>query len=310
MFRARATAGVNGRMFLVSLFFDADGWFNLDRQLSRCSPADRAAAMRSMTKGVVLTAITIAVLAGISGCDSGGRPVPPVMPSSVTPSSPSVPPNRVFLFVTVLHTPCSGCLVEITAGPGAGRSATTAHGEATLEIPQREAVTLRASKKGYRPATTTVSVTGSLVTLNLESEGPTIDLAGARLLEIRADVACDQLPAALRVRRYPVSLVKETSRFRVYPVDDVFTDFLMAVGASVDEAFFVIENWDNEQDGIIERLPAGGALRIQLWTYLVPVANPDAISTPIEGTISYCDTASSCIAVCESQTHQLTLTRR
>jgi hypothetical protein len=95
----------------------------------------------------------------------------------------------------------------------------------------------------------------------------------------------------------------------VYPVGDVFTDFLMSVAVSIDEAIFIIENWDNEQEGIIERLPDGRTLRMNLWTYLVPVANRDAISTPIEGTISYWD-SSKALGVCVSKTHQLTLTRR
>jgi hypothetical protein len=147
----------------------------------------------------------------------------------------------------------------------------------------------------------------------LESEGPAIDVAGPRFLSLRADDTCDRLPEGLRARTYPVSLAKSgQGLFRAEPVDQIFKKFFVAVGVSVDEATFGVEDWATEQDGIIEELSDGGTLRIHLWmSSVVPVANPNAISTSIEGTFTYCDASSGCgSAVCESKSHQLTLTRR
>ena len=264
-------------------------------------------------KSTALFAIAMAALTGIA-CDSEPSPAASI-PPLVTPSA--APTYRLQVHVITMGTPCSGCVVEITSAPAAGMSATTAEGRATFDLPAPGVVELRASKDGYRTATATVTVENSYnptyQSVRLESDRPAIDLAGMHTLEVRAAAACSQLPDELRVRTYPVSLAGWGSAFtfRAYSADnDAFVDFLMWVGVSVDNAFLVIENWTNERDGIIERLPAGGTLRIHLWSSVVPASNPDAISTPIEGTISYCDASSNCIAICESKNHQLTLTRR
>jgi hypothetical protein len=175
-------------------------------------------------------------------------------------------------------------------------------------------VAVRVSKDKYRAATTTLTLDGrnSSGSVFLESEGPAIDLSGARVLGLRADDSCDRLPVALRARDYPVSLAKSSPGFfRAEPVDQIFKTFVVGVGASVDEAIFGVENWNTADEGIIEELPDGGTLRIHLWMWsAVPVENPNAISTSIEGTIMYCDASSKCTALCESKTHQLQLTRR
>jgi len=267
----------------------------------------------------VARAAAIVVFAGIAAC--GADPITlPVTPSPVT-SSPGpafVPPPtyRLDMGILTINMPCSGCLVEITSGPGAGLSLTTARGgQAAFGIPEPGGVvTVRASKDNYRPTTTTLTVNGSsnIGELSLQPNAPLVDLVGARSVEVRADAACaNGLPAEFRVRTYPVSLVKENPNiFRAQPPHEGFSRFVMQVFALVEEVWFAIDNWEPEGPGIIEPLPNGTTLQIDLWSWEVPVSNPDSISTPIGGTISICDASNKCTAVCRSNTHQLTLTRR
>jgi hypothetical protein len=205
--------------------------------------------------------------------------------------------------------------MEITSGPSAGLSTTTTLGYGTLYVEDAPSVTVRVSKDKYRAATVSLTLNGSnsAGTVVLQSEGPAIDLAGARLLDLRSDDTCDRLPVALRARTYPVSLARSgQGLFKAEPVDRQFKTFTVEVGASVDEAIFVILDPQKRTSGIIEELPDGGRLEIDLWmlSSVVPVENPNAISTPIEGTFMSGDASSRCIAVCESKAHQLTLTRR
>ena len=255
-----------------------------------------------------------------AGCSGpSGTPASPVQPTSAAPT-PVVP---LQLSVWVGHTtgwPCAGCLVEITSGPGAGASAATgsvgpSFGNVNFQIPVPGAVTLRVSKDGYRVVDDTVEMDRSrsttFRTITIESVLPPIDLSGSGVLELRADAACSQLPPEVRTRTYPVSVVKQDRGFRFFPVEDVFKDFLMWAGVSGNDVAIIIENWANEQEGIVEQLSSGHVLKIQAWTEVFPVSNGcDTISRTIEGTISYCDASSRCSVVCESKNHQLTLTRR
>ena len=265
----------------------------------------------------VICLVASAVVAG--GC--GAPPIDlssratPIAPSPPVVSSPTAAPTySVALIVYTLGTPCSGCRMEITTGPSAGLSTTTTNGHGTLYVQDAPSVTLRVSKDRYRAATTSLTLDGrnSAGTVVLQSEGPAIDLAGARFLDLQAADSCDRLPVALRARTYPVSLARSgQGLFRAEPVGQQFKTFVVEVGASVDEAIFEVLDRRKGTSGIIEELPDGGTLQIDLWMWaVVPVENPNAISTSIEGSMMYCDASSRCTAVCESRDHQLTLTRR
>jgi hypothetical protein len=267
-----------------------------------------------------MRAVTWLIVSALSGIACGADPIRvPVTPSQFTPSpGPAFVPTPTYLvrvFVLTMTSPCSGCLVEITNGPGAGLAATTVRGEATFGNLEPGAVTVRASRDKYRPATITLMVDGPRTTIGgtvfLEPAVPTIDFTGARLLEVRADATCNQLPAEFRVRTYRVSLVRSNpGRFQAEPLDNVFKEFTVSVFGLVDEAAFAVADLDLELPGIVEELPDRATLRMDLYSFPVPVANRDAVSTPIEGSIAYCDASAKCTAVCNSKAHQLTLTRR
>src|SRR5689334_13450265 len=106
---------------------------------------------------VVVWLVASAVVIGGCGAD-------PVDFSSLrTPAAPSpgpafvpatVPTYPFGLYVSTVGIPCSGCLVEIIDGPGAGSSATTIEGgRANFYLPQTGALTVRVSKSKYRTAT-------------------------------------------------------------------------------------------------------------------------------------------------------------
>ena len=263
----------------------------------------------------------------VGGCTNRATPVDlsslrtPIAPSPTSepapsPAPPAPSPNpptySVRLFVVTLSSHCEGCLAEIISGPGKGASGTTVDGQVTLQIPESGPVTVRISKDKYRPATTNLFVDGpnsrgQIVTL--EAAVPTVDFSGPRLLEVRADAACNRLPEALRVRTYAVSFVKSgPGRFSAEPTDEIFSSFVVDIFGLVDEASILIEEPDSGQPGIIERLPDGGTLRMDIWADL-PVASVDAISVPLEGKVSFCEVSGRC-TVCDSKAHQLTLTRR
>jgi hypothetical protein len=135
---------------------------------------------------------------------------------------------------------------------------------------------------------------------------------------VRAAAVCDQLPAELRTRTYPVSfrwlapgVFRFEGVFRAEPIGGAFDDFYLWVVGLADEAAFAAHHPTFfDEAGIVERLPDGGTLYINMSTGVVPVANPDEVSTAIGGSISYCDAASKCTAECASNAHQLRLTRR
>jgi hypothetical protein len=260
------------------------------------------------------------VVSVLSGIACGAAPVAlPVTPSAVTPPpAPPVVPVPFYhlgLFVLTMTTPCSGCLVEIISGPGSGASATTVQGHVTLRIPEPGgAVTIRASRDKYRPATSTMLVDGlnPIVSgrVSLEPAAPTVDVAGARLLEVRAGETCSNLPTELRLRTYPVSFVKQDPNiFQAEPIGGVFSkNFHVRVLGLVDEA--VVGIGDFFEVGIVEQLPDGGRLEIHLWPSIVPVVDPDAISATIEGTVLYHHPSPIRWVLCESKAHSFTLTRR
>jgi hypothetical protein len=107
-----------------------------------------------------------------------------------------------------------------------------------------------------------------------------------------------------------VSPVAQDRGFRVFAADPVFQDFLLWTGVSGNDVAVYIENWTNEQNGIVERLASGNVLKIHAWTGVFATSGADLVSSNIEGTFSYCNASSKRSAVCESKNHRLTLTPR
>jgi hypothetical protein len=140
------------------------------------------------------------------GCGDSKSPV------QATPVLPAPPPGPVSVNGQVKDTafrPVAGVRVEVVDGPSAGVFATT-NTAGRYELPGvfSEPFTVRATKEGYAPFTTTLSMRYSPVSISivLALSTPSVNIAGDYTLTLTADTACSGLPDAARSRSYAVSM--------------------------------------------------------------------------------------------------------
>jgi hypothetical protein len=86
-----------------------------------------------------------------------------------------------------------------------------------------------------------------------------------------------------------VSVVAQDRGFRVFAADSVFQDFLVWAGVSGNDVVVYMENWTNEQEGIVERLASRDVLKIRGWTGVFATSGADLVSSNMEGSFSLCD---------------------
>jgi hypothetical protein len=160
-------------------------------------------AMRLKTYAMRLTALWLTMTC--LGCGDSKSPV------QVTPVRPAPGPVSVNGQVndTALR-PVAGVRVEVVDGPSAGVFGTT-NTAGHYELPGvfSEPLTVRATKEGYAPFTTTRSmqygpVESICIVLALST--PSVNIAGDYTLTLTADTACSGLPDAARSRTYTVSM--------------------------------------------------------------------------------------------------------
>ena len=160
-------------------------------------------AMRLKTHAMRLTAawLTMTCL----GCGDSKSPV------QATPVLPAPAPGPVLVVGQVNDTalrPLADVRVEVVDGPSAGVFATT-NTVGHYEVPGvSEPFTVRATKDGYAPFTTTRSMGYSPLSIYivLALSTPSVNLAGDYTLTLTADTACSGLPDAARARTYTVSM--------------------------------------------------------------------------------------------------------
>jgi len=196
------------------------------------------------------------------------QPTPSVAPSSSNPAS-TITSFAVWGAVRDTHlNGLSDVPVEIVDGPMSGTVVRTdVHGQFRFPDAFAEEATLRATKAGYltataralRPATRTVGGPQTIVTIELPSPEPSIDISGTYTFTVGNSPACDVIPEPLRVRTYDVILAPHTNpySFRMNFTDRNVLDAwnpAIEIRLKGSQMQMVIGDWNA---GIIEDVPSG-----------------------------------------------------
>lgn len=268
---------------------------------------------------IVVSAILVSC-----GCGDSRRAGGFVIPSPTAPAAPVIEVSTTYLVQGwVSRTdvgPCRECTVEIVDGPLAGTTTQTTAGRFSFRVPNDiRRVTLRASGADLRGVEDKVAGEGVGYFPNLyvtSSVTPPLSLTGKYTVQIDADpLACASISASARRRTYDVMVESggfmPQYKFEARALNEVerFDMFLGVSGNHVAAGFW---HWQDESDGIIDRLDTetGETLKALVWS---PASQPPDGSSwvlPLSGTVTWCATATSSCARCESTRHLLTMTRR
>ena len=289
------------------------------------SPAMRRKtyAMRLIAASIIMTCL---------GCGDSKSPV------QATPVLPAPAPGPVSVVGQVNDTalrPLADVRVEVVDGPSAGVFATT-DTVGHYELPGvSEPFTLRATKDGYAPFTTTRSMQyGPLyIWIVLALSTPSVNLAGAYTLTLTADTACSGLPDAARSRTYTVSMTSMPNTPENYQAVLGGATFLSSEAGQFDvdvagtyAHFRFGDPWDDgdgakrEGSYIIEEVAPSTYLGITGSAGLT-VDGGTTISSSFSGDMAYCVNPNPAAivhyqcpvgqpVVCYSTNHRLLLVRR
>jgi carboxypeptidase family protein len=269
----------------------------------------------------VITAVAILMLAGC------GRD------SDIDPITPATNSFAVSGYVTdTAGRSIDQARIEVVDGPQAG-AVTLSDARGQFSFGQRftEGNRIRASKDGYR--TTDESVIRfvgtnpsypTVVSFQLASLTPSIDLTGGYLVTITADAACTGLPANATSRTYVATVTRRSvdwayigqlsgAIFAPAPIASLHYDrFLANVFGTV-----VRFGFSNPDDyGIVEQLGPDSFVDISGTADATVEARTSSVEAPFSGYFSYCaapkPTFFDCTIPridCTSTNHRLTLTR-
>jgi hypothetical protein len=161
-------------------------------------------------KTYAMRLIAVSIIMTCLGCGDSKSPVQatPVLPAPAPPPAPG--PVLVAGWVNdTADRPLADVRVEVVDGLSAGVFATT-NTVGHYELPWvSEPFTVRATKEGYAPFTTTRSMQYSPLSIwiVLALSTPSVNLTGDYTLTLTADTACSgNLPDAARSRIYTVSM--------------------------------------------------------------------------------------------------------
>ena len=287
-------------------------------------------AMRLKTYAMRLTAawLTMTCL----GCGDSKSPV------QATPVLPAPAPGPVSVVGQVNDTalrPLADVRVEVVDGPSAGVFATT-NTVGHYELPGvSEPFTVRATKEGYAPFTTTRSTGYSPLSIYivLALSTPSVNIAGDYTLTLTADTACSGLPDAARSRTYTVSMTSMPNTPENYRAVLGGATFLSSEAGQFDvdvagtyAHFRFGDPWD-DGDGakragsyIVEEVAPSTYLGIAGSAGLTANGGT-TISGSFSGTVQYCVNPNPAaignyqcpvgqIVVCNSTNHQMLFVRR
>jgi len=282
--------------------------------------------------GVVLSVLA----AGMAACDSsrpsvptGPTPVPQPVPQSTTISVSGYVSDSAF-------RPLAGAVIEVLDGPQAGLSATAgATGTFGLAGNFDDSTRFRASKEGHVDSTGTLSPRcatcngARFIYLVLGVSAPPVEIAGEYSLTFVADSKCTDIPSELRTRSYNATIRPAANDH--YPPN---TNFQITISGAQ-----FLKGYESFPIGVSGNLVAfelrgeGPYLveEVAPNTYLgfdgraeasVGTSRVSTISVPFQGWVDYCAKTSpmgqyydchaglTARAECESNSHQLILTRR
>ena len=186
--------------------------------LQRCPGGHRRRPGADMRRHLGLLVLLFTV-----GCDNAQLPAQPTAPLP----APTLQEFRLTGSVRdTASRPLSAARVEVIAGPNAG-TVTTTNERGRFSMPESftGVITVRASKDGYAPETTSIPSPRALerlpaggasnwdMSFDLAPLGPSVDLAGLHTMTLTADRACTNLPEAARAHlhrndfiRLPINL--------------------------------------------------------------------------------------------------------
>jgi len=244
-------------------------------------------------------AILALALAGVAACSGPKLPVQPspspstapqpARSSDLTPPIPAEPITSFTVWGSVRDTFFNGLAdvpVEIIDGPMSGTVVRTGpSGQFKFPDPFPEEATLRATKDGYvtatarapRPTTRTVGGPQTLVTIELPSPEPSLDISGNYTFTVGNEPACDVIPEPLRVRTYDVSLVRFTNPYS-FRMNFSDPNVLDAWGPAIEirlkgsEMQMVIGDWNA---GLIEDFESGW---VTFFGYATATMTPAGVS--------------------------------
>lgn len=214
--------------------------------------------------------------------------------------------------------------VEIEEGSQAGAATVTdAVGRFEVPGPFSGAVTVRASREGYRAVTRRIDGAPYSIGLRLEPDGPSVDISGEYGLTLIADQTCTSLPDSARQRTYALTIRPDPAssspllyqgtlsgaRFRGTP--EVHAE----IGVSGTVARLRLGTYGA---GLVESIDAGA---LHIWGFLDAHVDGPGSSGAFVGAFEYCHVSqggpgilhSSCDvppAYCESASHAFRLVKR
>jgi len=280
------------------------------------------------SRSVAVCAIAIAASIVSVGCGDAKSPSPVAPTSPNQPTAPAQPtPALSSLSGLIQDTAFRGlpdARVEITEGSQAGAFTMTDHlGQFKMPGPFSGAVTVRASKEGYFPATQKIEGPPYSIGLRLKPTGPSADIIGEYSLTLVADSACTAFPDTARKRTYtlaigphprsslPLLYEGTLSGARFHPP----TGFHFEIGVSGSIARFLIGEYGF---GFVEDLGSGS---LEIWGVVDAFVSRSSSSGSFVGAFTHCDGSLlgpgavywHCPvrpAHCEQANHRFTLTRR
>ena len=245
---------------------------NINIEFSRFpgEPGTGGETMHVTLRSVMRRIVVVLALAATS-CSDARLPVQPTDTGAPSSSNPAPPITSFAVSGAVRDTHLNGLSdvpVEIIDGRMSGTVVRTdVHGHFSFPEAFAEEATLRATKAGYLSATAralrpppipTVGGPQTIVTIELPSPEPSIDISGTYTFTVGNSPACEVIPEPFRVRTYDVILAPHTNpySFRMNFADRNVHDAwnpAIEIRLKGSEMQMVIGDWNA---GIIEDLPS------------------------------------------------------
>jgi hypothetical protein len=283
---------------------------------------------RALASAVSIAAVAFCVAA----CNGGSQQ--PAVPTPVQPASRVVMLIRGIVADTAFRS-LAGVRVEILNGPNAGTFAiSNPDGTLSFSGTFAGALTFRATKDGYVPATHILDVQGlcagcdASIRIDMEALDTTVRLEpGEYSLTFIADDACAQLPAQLRTRTYAATITRSSLYPAAYDVrvpGMLFEHGWFAIGISGN----YLGTEDDSYPTLFEPLPQSAYLGIDFLVRNVvfEASRESTISVLFPGTFEYCALKADPIDIkfcefvpadnlvaherCSADHHQMILVRR
>jgi len=257
----------------------------------------------------------VCLAAGV-GCGSSS---PAPGPSPPLPPAPIAPPAPGFSLAGKAHDtarrPLPEVLIQVVEGASVGLSAVSdLNGQFEFPGTFTGAIALRAEKPGYSPVMIELnSVFSAAVHRDIFLQDVrTADLTGEWTLTLTANESCEEIPGAVRTRRYMASVGAAQYPPGTFDVQlrspTLVSHWTNTIQASVSgaDAWFNIPSWDWGV-GIAERVDQSGLF---VWGVGYGSVSPSTIVGDLAGGFEYTDYSGAAPVVVKCESFQLTAARQ